>query len=259
MSSTTSADGTTISYDQAGDGPAIIFVAGAFNLRDTCAPLAGELAPDHTVITYDRRARGQSTDTRPYAVEREVEDLKALLEAAGGSASVFGYSSGAILALEAVSSGLEVDRLFLYEPPFRVGNGAPPLATDLPDRLQRLLEEGKPGEVVATFQTEGIGLPAEVVRNLRQSPMWPQLEAMAQSVVYDATICQAYQQPTEAMCAVAVPTLVLQGEQTWPLLRAAATQLADQLPQADLHVVAGTGHDLDATGTAAAIRRFELG
>ena len=257
MPSTRSADGTTISYDQAGIGPAIIFVSGAFNLRDTCAPLAAALAPDHTVITYDRRGRGRSTDTSPYAIEREVDDLRALMAVAGGAASVFGYSSGATLALKAVADGLAVDRLFLYEPPFRFENSQPSPPADLPARLQGLLEADRPGDVVATFQIEGIGLPEETVRHLRLSPMWPHLEALAQSVVYDATITGILQTPTAEMTAVSTPTLILQGERTWPFLQAAAAHLTDQLPNATLSVLAGAGHDIDAAGTAAEIRHFE--
>jgi pimeloyl-ACP methyl ester carboxylesterase len=117
MASVASVDGTTIDYDIAGSGPVIVFAAGVFNLRDTLAPLAAELNADHTVLTYDRRGRGESGDTAPYSIEREVEDLQALIELAGGSASVFGFSSGAILALKAVADGVAVKRLDLYEPP----------------------------------------------------------------------------------------------------------------------------------------------
>lgn len=257
MPSTTSADGTTISYDLAGSGPAIIFVAGAFNLRDTCAPLASELATDHTVITYDRRGRGQSSDTLPYAIEREVDDLRALVEVTGGSASVFGYSSGAILALKAVADGVDVERLYLYEPPFRFDGAEPSPQADLPARLQALLDEGKPGDVVATFQIEAVGLPEDTVSSIRQSPIWPHLEAMAQSVVYDATISGTLMQPTVEMAAVAAPTLILQGAQTWSSLQDAAERLTDQLSNASRTVLPGTGHDIDAVSTAAAIRKFE--
>ncbi len=113
MASVASVDGTTIDYDIAGSGPVIVFVAGVFNLRDTFTPLAAELGSDHTVLTYDRRGRGESGDTAPYSIEREVEDLQAIIEAAGGSASVFGFSSGAILALKAVADGVAVERLYL--------------------------------------------------------------------------------------------------------------------------------------------------
>ena len=119
MDVTRSRDGTTLAFDRVGAGPALVFVPGVFNLRDTCAPIAAQLATRCTSYTYDRRARGDSGNTRPYAVEREVEDLAAVMEVAGGRASVFGYSSGAVLALRAAAEGLPIERLFLYEPPFR--------------------------------------------------------------------------------------------------------------------------------------------
>jgi pimeloyl-ACP methyl ester carboxylesterase len=177
MASVASVDGTTIDYDIAGSGPVIVFAAGVFNLRDKFTPLAAELNADHTVLTYDRRGRGESSDTAPYSIEREVEDLQALIEAAGGSASVFGFSSGAILALKAVADGVAVEQLYLYEPPFRFDENQPAPPADLPARLQALLDAGDPGAVVATFQIEGVGLPQEVVADAQRSPMWAQFEA----------------------------------------------------------------------------------
>jgi len=258
MFSVASSDGTTISYDLVGSGPAIVFVAGAFNLRDTFTPLAAELQTDHTAVTYDRRARGMSGDTAPYGIEREVEDLQALIEEAGGAASVFGYSSGAILALKAAADGLPVDRLYLYEPPFHFDEGRPAPAADLPARLQGLIDAGDPAAAVATFQIEGVGLPEEVVNGIRRSPMWPQLEAMAQSVVYDAIISTDLQLPTPAMTAVQVPTLVLRGDPTWPFLATAADGIARQLPNVTQRVLAvEASHGIDPVGTASAIRSFE--
>lgn len=253
----TSSDGTTVSYDVVGSGPLVVFVGGAFNLRDAGAPLAAELAADRTVVTYDRRGRGLSTDTRPYDVGREVEDLRAVIDDAGGRASVFGYSSGAVLALRAVADGLEVDRLYLYEPPLRFEDSASAPDADLPERLQALVDDGEPGEVVATFQREAIGLPAEVVAEIRQSPVWPHLEKLAQSVVYDAILTVTTARPSPQMAAVAVPTLVLHGDSTWPFLRDAAVALADLLPAATLDVVPSTGHDIDPVATADAVRRFD--
>jgi pimeloyl-ACP methyl ester carboxylesterase len=258
MASVASVDGTTIDYDIAGSGPVIVFVAGVFNLRDTLAPLAAVLKADHTVLTYDRRGRGESGDTAPYNIEREVEDLQALIEVAGGSASVFGFSSGAILALKAVADGVAVKRLYLYEPPFRFDENqfAPP--ADLPARLQALLDGGDPGALVATFQVESVGLPEEVVKDIRRSPMWSQLEAMAQSVVYDAIITTDLQRPTAAMTAVTTPTLVLQGDPTWPLLATAAAGIVGRLPNATHRMLPVNAiHGIDPGGTAAAIREFE--
>ena len=254
METTTAADGTTLAYDRVGRGPALVFVPGVFNLRDTCAPIAAQLAADFTCFTYDRRARGDSSNTAPYAVEREVEDLQAMIDVAGGRAAVCGYSSGATLALRAAADGLPIDRLFLYEPPFRF-EGQPAAAADLPQRLQRLVDEGRAADVVTTFQSEGIGLPPDVVAGIRQAPFFPQLQAMAQSVVHDATITGTMSVPTPAMAAVQVPTVVMRGGQTWPLLADAAERLAAMLPDARLQVLADAAdHGLEPRSTAAAIR-----
>jgi pimeloyl-ACP methyl ester carboxylesterase len=258
MASVASVDGTIIDYDIAGGGPVIVFVAGVFNLRDTFTPLAAELSSDHTVLSYDRRGRGESSDTPPYSIEREVEDLQALIGVAGGSASVFGFSSGAILALKAVADGVAVERLYLYEPPFRFDENQPARPADLPARLQALLDAGDPGAVVATFQIESVGLPQEVVNEFQRSPMWAQLEARAQSAVYDAVITTDLQLPTAAMAAVSTPTLVLQGDPTWPILATAATGIAHRLPNATQRILPVEAvHGIDPGGTAAAIREFE--
>jgi pimeloyl-ACP methyl ester carboxylesterase len=259
MHTVTSRDGTSIAYERAGSGRPIIFATGAFNDHTTCAPVAKELEADHTVITYDRRARGQSGDTAPYAIEREVEDLAALVEAAGGEAAVFGFSSGGTLALRAAADGLPISHLLLFEVPFRFdAEYAGP--TDLPERLADLVAQGRRGDAVALFQTEGIGLPAEMVAQIRQSPMFPALEAMAQSVVYDATLTNALVVPTAEMIAVTTPTLVLFGAGTWPLLREAALGLADRMPNGEIHELADAhDHDIPAVSTAAAIREFLAG
>jgi pimeloyl-ACP methyl ester carboxylesterase len=255
METVRSKDGTTLAYDRVGTGPAVVFVPGVFNLRDTCAPIAAALAESFTSFTYDRRARGDSTNVTPYAIDREVEDLQAILDVAGGSAAVFGFSSGAVLSLYAAASGLPVERLFLYEPPFRFEREEPAPAADLPDRLQRLADEGRRADVVTTFQLEGIGLPPDVVAGIRGAPFFPALEAMAQSVVHDAVITARLAVPTAEMAAVEVPTVVLRGERTWPLLATAAERLAGMLPNARLRIVEGAGdHALDPAATAAAIR-----
>jgi pimeloyl-ACP methyl ester carboxylesterase len=255
METTTAADGTTLAFDRTGRGPALAFVPGVFNLRDTCEPIAAELADDFTCFTFDRRARGDSSNTAPYAVEREVEDLRAMIDVAGGRAAVFGFSSGAILALRAAADGLPIDRLFLYEPPFRFEEQPPPVATDLPARLQEMVDEGRAADVVTTFQLEGIGLPPEMVAGIRQSPYFPRLEAMAQSVVHDATLTAQLPVPTPAMAAVQVSTVVMRGGRTWPLLAVAAERLAALLPDATLQVLPDAAdHGLEPHSTAAAIR-----
>ena len=182
-----------------------------------------------------------------------MEDLQAVLDVAGGRATVFGYSSGAILALRAAADGLPIERLFLYEPPFRFGEAAPP--ADLPERLQRMVDEGRTADVVSTFQLDGVGLPPEVVAGIRQAPFFPQLQAVAQSVVHDAVITQSMPVPTPAMAAVKTPTVAMRGGRTWAQLATAVEQLADMLPNARLQVLPeAADHGLEPVSTARAIR-----
>jgi pimeloyl-ACP methyl ester carboxylesterase len=252
MDFVTSADGTRIAYERAGRGHPIVFVSGAFNDHHTCAPLAERLAGDFTVIGYDRRGRGESGDTRPYAIDREVEDLAALIATVGDGAAVFGYSSGALLAVYAAAAKLPVTALALYEAPFAMA-GRPDLAT----RLDDLVRTGRAGDAVSLFQSEAIGLPAEVVAGIRESPMFPALAAIAQSTVYDTTITAAYAAPGPALTAADVPALVMNGAATWPRLAQAARALADALPDGRYQEIpGGADHGIPADETAAAVRRF---
>jgi alpha-beta hydrolase superfamily lysophospholipase len=174
-----SADGTALAFDRFGDGPPIIMVVGAFNDRSTTEPLARALAQRFTVFNFDRRGRGDSDDTAPYAVEREIEDLGALVAEAGGSAAVFGYSSGAVLALKAAGSGLAITKLALYEPPFRVDDSYPALPSDLLEQLAELVSVGRRGDAVELFQTKVVRIPEDIVVQMRHAPFRPHLEAIA--------------------------------------------------------------------------------
>jgi pimeloyl-ACP methyl ester carboxylesterase len=260
MDFVTSADGTRIAYERAGSGHPIVFASGAFNDHHTCAPLAERLAGDFTVVTYDRRARGASGDTRPYAMEREVDDLAALIETVGGAAAVFGFSSGALLAVYAAALKAPITGLALYEAPFAVDSWpdrADRYQPSLPARLDDLVRQGRGGDAVALFQSEGIGLPAEMVAWIRTSPMFPALEAIAQSTVYDATITAAYAVPDPALTAVQVPSLVMNGAATWPGLAQAARALAAALPEGRYQEIpGGADHGLPADETAIAVRSF---
>jgi pimeloyl-ACP methyl ester carboxylesterase len=252
MDFVTSADGTRIAYERAGRGRPIVFVSGAFNDHHTCAPLAERLAGDFTVVVYDRRGRGESGDVRPYAIDREVEDLAALIAVVGNGAAVFGYSSGALLAVYAAARKAPITSLVLYEAPF-----AMPGRPDLPSRLDDLVREGRGGDAVSLFQSEGIGLPAEVVAGIRESPMFPALEAIAQTTVYDATITAASAGLDPGILAAAVPALVMNGAATWPGLARAARALAAALPDAHYQEIpGGADHGIPADETAAAVRRF---
>lgn len=237
MSTVTSKDGTRIAFTQSGAGPAIILVVGAFNDRGTGAPLAQVLERHFSVFNYDRRGRGESGDTAPYAVEREIEDLDALIALAGGSARVFGYSSGAILALRAAASGLAIVQLALYEPPPTGGK-----AGEIASRLAGLIAAGRRGEAVELFQTEAVGLPPALVAQMRSAPFRPALEKMAHTLVYESTILKPL--PAGLAASVRVPALVIDGAKSPDVMRRAAQSLAEALPGGRYHTLEDQGHDL---------------
>jgi pimeloyl-ACP methyl ester carboxylesterase len=237
LATVTSKDGTRIAFDRSGEGPAIILVVGAFNDRATGAPLARVLERHFTVFNYDRRGRGESGDTAPYAIEREIEDLDALTAQAGGSAVVFGYSSGAILALRAAAHGLAITQLALYEPPPTGGKAA-----QIAPQLTELIAAGRRGDAVELFQTEAVGIPAAVVAQMRNAPFRPALEKIAHTLVYESTILRAL--PTGLIASVRVPTLVIDGEESPEVMRHAAQSLAETLPDGQYRTLKGQGHDI---------------
>lgn len=255
METTQSADGTTIAFTSVGAGPAIVLALGAFNDSASGAPLAAALADEYTVISYDRRGRGASGDTQPYAVEREVEDLAAVVEAADGSAAVFGHSSGALLALRAAASGVPITHLALYEPPLNLDPGWPARARELTGAIKKLLAEGKRGDAVELFQTDVIGMPVEVVEQLRQAPFRPGLEAMAHTLVYELVITGEPDWQGEA-AQTAVPALLIVGGDSPPFMHRAAEALRGALPNGDEAVLPGQTHHIDPVVTASALKTF---
>ena len=262
MKNLISKDGTTIAFDQSGEGPAIILVVGAFNDRATGAPLARFLERHFTVFNYDRRGRGESGDTAaqesaeqefraPYAIKREIEDLDALIAQAGGSAGVFGYSSGATLALRAAAYGLEISQLALYDPP---PTGAK--AGQIAPQLSEFIAAGRRGEAVELFQTEAVGIPAAVVAQMRNAPFRPALEKMAHTLVYESTILGSL--PNGLIASVRVPTLVIDGEESPEVMRHAAQSLAEALPDGRYRTLKGQGHDLVPAVVGPVLEEFFL-
>ena len=252
-----SRDGTTIAFDRTGDGPPLIFVGGAFQQRSGqgMAQLAALLAPRLTVYNYDRRGRGDSGDTAPYAVEREVEDLEALIAEAGGSAFVFGMSSGGVLALEAARR-LPITRLAVYDPPFMVDDSGPRPPADHQAQLTELVSSGRPGDAAEFFMTKIIGMPTEAVAPMRGSPIWPALEQVAHTLPYDAAVMGDYSLPIERMRSVTVPTLVIAGEKTDPRLRRAARALWAALPDVQQRTLEGQTHEWAPEILAPTLERF---
>ncbi|MEV7986577.1 alpha/beta hydrolase [Micromonospora sp. NPDC085948] len=236
-----SADGTSIAYERSGTGPPVILVdaAGGFREMGPMRSLAAHLAKEFTVLTYDRRGRGQSTDTSPYAPQREVEDLRALIDdAAGGSAALYGFSSGAVLALLAATGGLPVTRLAVLEPPFEQREQSPD-EPDLAADITRLVADGRRGDAVLHFQ-RSIGVPAEMIDGMRERPGWPALQALAHTLVYDLTLLTAL--PAGALTTLTIPTMVLDSEQSDARLRGWARGVAEMLPAGRHRTLPGEWH-----------------
>jgi pimeloyl-ACP methyl ester carboxylesterase len=249
MPTVTSHDGTTIAFDRSGEGPALIFVSGAFHHRhiDPSTPQPGAPpAPRFTLYSYDRRGRGESGDTPPYKVEREVDDLQALIDEAGGSAFVFGHSSGAVLALHAAARGLAIRKLALYEPPFIVDDSRPPIPHNYLAHLNELIGAGRRGDAVEYFMTAAVGMPAEAVAPMRNTPMMPALEAVAHTLPYDGAIMgdtlSGSTMPLNRWSSLEVPTLVMDGGASPAWQRSAVQALVDVLPNAQRRTMEGQTH-----------------
>ena len=233
-----SRDGTPIAFSRTGRGPAVILVDGAFGTRQfgPNEPLAPVLAEHFTVYTYDRRGRGDSGDTQPYAVEREIEDLDAIVEAAGGSAHVYGISSGAALALAAANSGVPIRRLALFEAPFVVDDTRPPVPEGYLEELNELIAAGRRGPAVKLFMRKAVGVPGIFVAMMQIMPAWSKLKGVAHTVPYDAAILGdtglGRPLPADRWASVTVPTLVMDGGKSPLWMRNAMRALADTLPDA---------------------------
>jgi pimeloyl-ACP methyl ester carboxylesterase len=250
-----SKDGTTIAFDQLGEGPPVILVAGASVDRGGDAPIAQALAQHFTVLNYDRRGRGDSEDTPPYAVAREVEDLAALLDAAGGSAGLLGMSSGAVLAAEAVASGLPIDWLVMWEPPFAIDADGRRRATEYADRLAELLAADRRADALVHFMTY-VGVPEQMIAGIRQSPYWQTGVDLAPTLAYDAAIMGDGAIPEARFQRVGVPTLVLSGSESPPFLRQAAADAAGAIPGARHEVLAGQDHNVAGESIAPVVAGF---
>jgi pimeloyl-ACP methyl ester carboxylesterase len=216
-----SADGTSIAYDTAGSGPALVITGGAFNTRHSPGPLVGLLAPHFTVYTWDRRGRGDSGNTLPYATEREMDDLAAVIAAAGGSALAYGHSSGAILTLEAAMRGAAITKLAAYEPPYATNNMTAMAG------VQPALDAGDPALAALTF-VKGTG--AENTDGLTQSPWWPSMVAIANTLPYDLALTGDGVVPSERLAGIQIPVLVLDGgaSPAWAAEAAIAIETAVQ-------------------------------
>ena len=266
MDQVTSRDGTSIAYERQGAGPAVILVGGAFVDRSENAPLASELAERFTVFNYDRRGRGGSGDTQPYALEREIEDIEALIAGAGGSAHLYGVSSGGALVLEAAAAGVAVDRLAVYEVPYDVAEDAPRRHREYVARLEGFLAEGRRGDAAELFMRLA-GASDEMVAGARSSSMWPGLEAIAHTLPYDAACMGDSRPPTDRLARITRPTLVATGGASpdsfvgggGDFFAQAADAIAASIPGAQRLTVEGQTHQVDPRVMATVLERFFTG
>jgi pimeloyl-ACP methyl ester carboxylesterase len=258
MMRVTSRDGTAIACERSGAGPAVILVDGALCSRafGPMPKLAPLLARYFTVFAYDRRGRGQSGDTQPYSTSREIEDIAALIEAAGGSASVVGLSSGGALALEAAAHGLDIAKVVAYEPPY-VDDGSRPGHADHERRLGELLAAGDRGGAVTYFMRTMVGVPAPAVVIMRLMPwIWRKLAAVAHTLPYDAALMNGFTVPAARFASIKTPALVMHGSKTDARLQKAARAVADAVPGAFHRTLPGQTHNVKPAVLVPAIVEF---
>jgi pimeloyl-ACP methyl ester carboxylesterase len=249
-----SSDGTRVAYRTFGSGRPVVFVGGALSTAEAAGPVAAAFAEAGLQgVAYDRRGRGESGDTAPYAPEREAEDLHAVIDVVGGATVVLGHSSGAVLSLFAAAEGVPMTHLFLSEPPLRFGQNEPP--ADLADRLQALVDRGENEEAVLLFLQEDVGMPKPVIEQLRGSPAFTGFVPLAQTTVYDNRLVASVSTPTAAMLGVDVPVTLLRGDPTLPLIVTAVERLAAAMPGTEVVVVPEShDHGVDPGGTVREVR-----
>lgn len=246
MNTVISKDGTKIAYKKQGTGPSLILVSSAAANHHDVSQLAEQLATHFTVYNYDRRGRGHSTDHASYAIEREVEDIEALIQVAGDQARLFGSSSGAVLALEAASQlGDRVTQLYLHEPPFIINDSRKRVPADYVEHLNTLIGDGKRTEAVEYFASEALGIPVEYIEYMKVDPSWKKMESLSHTLAYDGLIMGNTQSGSPLPAdrwVVNAPTMIIVGQNSEPLFHDAAGALAELLPQASVHALPGQDH-----------------
>ncbi|MFI2427955.1 alpha/beta fold hydrolase [Streptomyces sp. NPDC018955] len=250
-----SRDGTSLAYESAGRGATVVLVSGAMSTGGTVAPLAAPLSERFRVVVYDRRGRGASGDTAPYAVEREVEDLAALIAAVGGEAALYGVSSGGALALRAAASGLPVHHVAVYETPYAMSEEDLGERARYTERLTAALAEGRRGDAVELF-LRLTGLGEDVIQGARQSPMWAGMESLAPSLAYDDAVMGDGSVPRELLASVRVPVLSIAGDASPAWMREAARAIAESVPRGTYRTLEGQTHMVEPDVLAPVLAEF---
>jgi pimeloyl-ACP methyl ester carboxylesterase len=252
----TSADGTKIAFDRLGGGPAVIVISGLLCDRQTTQPLAEQLAQQLCVINYDRRGRGESTDTAPYAVQREVEDIAALIAEVGGQASVYGHSSGAGLALAAAASGLPITKLVLHEPPYSADDEeSQQAAREVAENVRAALMKDRPADAIRVFLAAA-GMPTEMIEATSSDPT---MQGLASTMVYDHEVMGDFAGgtiPEDLVRAIRIPTLVIAGGESPDFFREIASRIVELLPDGRLSILEGQDHGAPADVVAPVVAQF---
>src|SRR5580692_12547905 len=260
LKTVSSSDGTRIAYDQQGAGPALVLVDGALTVHSSGSgsELAELLAPHFTVYGFDRRGRGGSGDTPPYAVDREIDDIEAIIDRAGGSPFLYGHSSGGPLAMRAaIRLGSKVCKIAMYEPPYNNDPGAQESWSQYLTQLREALAEGRRGDAVALFM-RFVGRPAEQVDAMRREPFWPGMEAVAPTLAYDhaAILGEPWSVPTVLAARLSVPVLVMAGDASLPVMPDAARVLRGAIPGGQLRMLEGQTHEVTPAVLAPVLVEF---
>ncbi|OUM42682.1 alpha/beta fold hydrolase [Arthrobacter sedimenti] len=254
-----SADGTSISYERTGTGPSVVLVDGAFCGRSfgPARKLAEELASSFTVFFYDRRGRGGSGDTKPYAVQREIEDLAAVMTAAGGNPYVYAISSGAALALETAASGIPIRKLAIFEAPYTGIGTVDGVPVDHGARLDRMLTDNRRGAMVSYFLVKMIGLPAFVPLMLHFIPgVWKHQTAAANTLPYEVRVSNNFAAPLERLAMIPVPTRVMVGGKAASVMAAAQRTIAEAIPGAQHRILDGQTHQVSEKAVSPELIEF---
>lgn len=255
-----SKDGTYIAFDKSGKGPALIIVSGALSYRamDEDKKLVSAFSKYFTVYVYDRRGRGESTDTEPYSVDREIEDIEGLIKDAGGSAYLFGVSSGAALSLLAASKlgKAKVSKLALYEPPYGTDSEKDKKEyAEQRKRVNELIDTGKPGDA-ATFFFQSIGIPKDAFENIQKSPQWPLMKSIEHTLAYDFAVLNDGAIPVDAAKKATMPALVMNGDKSFDFMSVAAKNLSDTMPDAQWKTLKDQTHQAAAEVIVPVLREF---
>ena len=255
-----SRDGTRIAYEITGSGPTIVVVAGAMGFKDFpyLRDFAAELAKEFRVVAYDRRGRGSSSDTQPYRVEKEIDDLDAVLRAAGDSPTVLGISSGAALALEAAAHGVPMAALVAFEAPYMVGEHRRPSHAQYESEVSGFIARGDRDGAVRLFMRT-VGLPAIAVVIMRLMPFWKKLLPVAHTLPYDAAIMNRFELPAARLRSIRVPTLVVGGGKSPAALKAAVRAVGEIVPGASVVEIPKQSHAIKAAALRPALRQFVAG